>query len=86
MTHTQIACHLSLNIVVSESGNARLLTLHLLPLTGLFFLLWSIWESWSRFWIELATIATDIQEAIIFTGKVLTIGFNSMAYGLGVTV
>ena len=82
MTSTQVACHLSLNFVVSEGGNARLVTLPLLPLTGLFFMLWSMRQAVDRFTFELATLADELKLSVIFTAKLIVIGVNALAFGL----
>ena len=83
---TQVCVTLALNIQVQHNHEARLMSLPLVPVTPLFFTLLSVGQSWSRFRFEVATLAADSQEAIGFAGKVLTIGFKALAFGLGVSL
>jgi len=80
---TQIAVSLSLNIQVQNENDTHLMTLRLVPLTTLFFALWSIRQSWSRFWFELAMMIDDIIGRLSIAGKVVSIGFNSLVWGMG---
>ena len=86
LTHTQQAYILSLNIVTQDDTGLRLAVLPLLSLTWLIMAIWSTRQSWSRFRFRLAMLAQDIQETMTITGTLLTIGFNALAFGMGVSL
>ena len=84
MKSTQICVTLALNVQVQHHNETRLMALPLIQITWLVFVLWSFWESIFRLRSELSLFVNDLKAAVMFTGKVLTIGLNSLAFGLGV--
>ncbi|MBN1991936.1 MAG: hypothetical protein JW953_04485 [Anaerolineae bacterium] len=80
-------CHqtrLAVNIVVED--DTGLLAFSIAFATGLFGLFWQVsqWVSVTSY--ELSASISDVKAALDFTGKVLTIGFNALTYGLGVNL
>ncbi len=67
-------------IIEDETG---VLAFSILWVTGLFSLLWRINQRVSAFSNELSSLANDLVTALDFTGKVLTISFTALAFGLG---
>jgi len=86
MRSTQIGVTLSLNIQVRNDNDAQLLTFNLVHLTTLFLWLWSIWQTLGRFRFEFSMLVNDMTNAVIFVGKIIVIGFSSLAYGMGVSL
>lgn len=63
-----------------ESDLVNLITL----ITQALALLWGFWQWVNRVRRQLKGFSQDCQEAASFTIKVLTIGFSSLAFGVGV--
>ena len=66
-------------VITDDAGELAYL---LLIVTNLF----AILASMARFVFYVTGWVSDITEAIVFTFKLFTIGFKSLAYGLGVTI
>ena len=77
---TRLVVHV---VIEDDSG---VLAFSILLVTGLF----RFFQKASRFITvarsELSMWFRDIKTAVDFTGKVLAIGFNALAYGLGITL
>lgn len=72
--------HTTCIAILVEADTAQITEL-IKVLLALFNLLFTVWS-----WITPVVIfAADIVEAASFTAKMLTIGFNSLLLGLGVT-
>lgn len=65
----QVAIALSLTVVTRDQDKQRYATIPLLFITGLFLALWQVWP-----------IALRAIQAAVFTGKVLSIAFNTFCY------
>jgi len=61
-----------------------LLTWPIVSFTLLGMLLWNVQRRINRIRFEWAMLKQDITAAALFTGTLLTIGFNALAFGLGV--
>jgi hypothetical protein len=68
-------------IIEDDTG---LLTFSTAVVTSLFTLFWQVSQTVSAIRSEWSAWVSDIKAALDFTGKVLSIGFNALAYGLGV--
>lgn len=62
-----------------EIAILNLINLLLLPI----FLIRQAWQIGNRVSYEIIMLARDIKEALSFTGKVFSIGFSSLAWGMG---
>jgi hypothetical protein len=76
---TRLAIHI---IIEDESG---MLAGSILLVTTLFTLVWAVGRFVASASDEVSLLVREIKAALIFTGKVLVIGFSALAYGLGVT-
>lgn len=85
MKHTQIAVTLAINVQVKHNGQDRLETWPLLSLNLFLLVFWQLRQAVNRVGYRLAALASDITHALDVTGKLLAIGFNALAYGLGAT-
>lgn len=79
MTSTQVMVVLSINVITQTDNSARLVTLPLVHLTAGLLLLWAIWQGAN----EVVTLAGEVMTALATSGKVLSIVFNALAFGLG---
>jgi hypothetical protein len=75
----QIAVTLSLNIVTQTGNDTQLVTLPFVRLTPFIFWLWSVWQ----FGYVVSQVITETIEPLRLWGKVVSIGFISLAFGLG---
>ena len=82
MKSTQVYVMLALNVQIQNENDTRLMTLPLVPLTTLFFALWSIRQSWNRFWFELAMMVDNLTSRLSVVCKVVSIGFTSLVWGM----
>ncbi len=73
-----------INIIVED--DTGMLAYSLLLVTSLFAYLWKISRFVTTTQRELPLLMADLKAALDFTSKVLAIGFNSLAYGLGITL
>jgi hypothetical protein len=73
---------LAVQIVIEDDTGA--LAFSILLVTTLFALVRHVGQIVSATGYELSTWVSDFKAALDFTGKVLVIGFNAMAYGFGV--
>ena len=86
-TCTLALCHqtrLAVNIIVED--DTGLLAFSIAFATGLFRLFWQVSQWVSATSYELSASISDVKAALDFTGKVFAIGFNALAYGLGVNL
>ena len=74
----------TVNIIIED--DTGLLAFSIVLVTKLFILFWqaSRWLSATSY--ELSALTGDVKAALAFTGKVLAIGLNALAYGLGVNL
>ena len=75
---------LAVNIVIED--DTGLLAFSIVVATRLFTLFWQANRWGTVISNELSTLVSDVQTALDFTSKVLTIGFNALTYGLGVNL
>ncbi|MFC1974769.1 hypothetical protein ACFLXQ_00035 [Chloroflexota bacterium] len=75
---------LAVNIVIED--DTGLLAFSIVFVTKLFTLFWNIGQWVSSVSYESSAWVSDVKTALDFTGKVLTIGFNVLTYGLGVNL
>lgn len=73
---------LAVQIVIEDDTGA--LAFSILLVTTLLALFRQVGQIVSATGYELSTWINDLKAALDFTGKVLAIGFNAMAYGFGV--
>lgn len=81
---TQVACHLALNVVIQRPGMAQLIPIPLVRLTGFLFAAWLLLNQLNRVVAEILALSNDAKAAFVFSSTVLIIGFNALAFGLGV--
>jgi hypothetical protein len=84
MHSVQVNVNLSLNVVTKTADGTQLMAFPLLSLTPVIFALGRLPQLITSVRLEAVTLANDIVEAAIFTGKVFAIGVHSLAFGLGV--
>lgn len=75
---------LAVNIVIED--DTGLLAFSIMLATRLFTLFWQAGQWVSSVNYQLSALTSDVKAALDFTGKVLTIGLNSLAYGLGMNL
>ena len=75
---------LAVNIVIED--DTGLLALSIVFVTKLFSLFWNVSQWVSAVNYKSSAWVSDVKAALDFTGKVLTIGFNALTYGLGVNL
>jgi|GEM_PF-2200891 len=75
---------LAVNILIED--DTGMLAYSILFVTSLFAYIWHISRIVATTRQELCLLVTDLKAAFHFTAKVLTIGFNSLAYGLGIII
>ena len=78
--HTRLAVQI---IIEDDSGT---LAVSILLATRLLTLLCQVGQVVFSVSYEVAMLMDDLKTALHFTGKVLAIGFNALAYGFGVTL
>lgn len=80
----QIEYHLSLVQVIIDDDNRRsFYAVSLLPLTAAVGAMWPVSEWVLSGVAGLSALVSDLAGAVTVTGKLLMIGFNALAYGLG---
>ena len=84
MRQTQVSVALALTVQVRTAAGAQLVTLPLLPLTGLAMVIYTALRMVGRAQHELVTFYGDLCEALDFTAKVMAIVAVSLLFGLGV--
>lgn len=75
---------LVVNVIIED--DTGVLACSILLVTSLFAYLWRASQFVTAIKRELLVLVTDLKAALDFTAKVFAIGFNSLAYGLGVTL
>lgn len=75
---------LAVNVIIED--DTGVLACSILLITGLFAYLWRASQFMFATKRELLLLVTDLKTALDFTAKVFAIGFNSLAYGLGVSL
>jgi len=80
MQTTQVNVTLSLNVNVSDDYQAQLITFPLVTLTTLFLLIIQIYQDIN----QALPVVMGWVDTLTLTGKLLTIGFTALAFGLGV--
>jgi hypothetical protein len=75
---------LAVNVIIED--DTGVLAYSILLVTRLFTYLWKISQFVMTTRRELSLLVTDFKAALDFTTKVFAIGFNSLAYGLGITL
>lgn len=86
MQSTQVAYQLNVIVTVPDDSSIETLSRLLDQIVAIISAIWVTWQIVHRIALELSTLVNDIAEAVTFTAKVFAIGFNSLAYGLGVTL
>lgn len=84
--HTQVSVTLTLTVVTTRQNQTRLSIIPLAHLTGLFFFLWVMQQRTLQALYAACELATHTGQAIVTTYKLLSIGFNCLTYGMGVTI
>ncbi len=84
MHSTQCRVDLALNIISRRNGKEQLVTLNLIALTGLIFWLWTVVQTVNRLHSEGLLVVHDISQTASIIGKLVMIGFNVLAFGVGV--
>lgn len=76
--------NVSLSVVVTRQDDASMSfsVWPLLPLTALLMLLWNIGLLVNKTIFTLAMLRADVTEFLDLTGKLLSIGINSLAWGV----
>lgn len=82
---TQVCVILAVNVITKSGNREQLVTLPLLHLTPLAFTVWAMRQVIHRQGTTLATRAGEFITPLATIAKVFTIGFNALAFGLGVT-
>lgn len=83
--HTQVSVTLTLTVVTTRQNQTQLSIIPLAHLTGLLFFLWTIHQSMLHALYDVCDLAKHTGHAIETTFKLFSIGFNSLAFGMGVT-
>ena len=73
---------LAVHIIIEDETGALAFSIFLM--TSLFTCFWHLSQLLTTAGYELSLLVNDLKAALDFTTKVLVIGFNSVAYGLGV--
>ncbi len=82
MASTQVGVTLALNVIIDDDDTGRYSIVYpLLALTRLMMLFWSIRQTVNQVIFTLGSLAQDLKNSV--TGKVFAIGFNSIAWGVG---
>jgi hypothetical protein len=78
----QIAYVLSVNVITRDDNDITLKQFPLVQLTKPLLMIWAIkrWVSSIRY--QLHTLKLKVKHPVIVTGKLLSIGFNSLAWGI----
>ena len=84
MRSTQVSVTLAINVQVRRHNQAQLVTFSLFPLTVFVMFIWQATQAINRVLYWWATLTDDIQAAVSFAVIIWLIGFNSLAFGLGV--
>ncbi len=80
-------CHqtrLAVKVVIED--DTGMLAFSIVLATRLFTLFWQASRFAAAASYEVSALVSDLKAALDFTAKVLVIGFNALAYGLGVTL
>lgn len=80
---TQIMVNLSLNVTKNCDGDVTLRVFNILAITPFLFLIWQLGQFIAMGKSGLSLMLGDLLQAIVIIGKLLSIGFNSFAYGVG---
>jgi len=83
MFSRQVNVILSVNVVTQDGTGLQFSVLPLLSLTWLIMLIWRLRQRWNRFRFNLAMLADDITDRLAIATKVMSIGFNALAWGVG---
>lgn len=75
---------LAVNVIIEDDSGV--LAYSILLITNLLTYLWKVNQFMTVTRQALTSLVTDLKAALDFTVKVFAIGFNSLAYGLGVTL
>ncbi len=75
---------LAVNVVIED--DTGMLAFSIVLATSLFTLFCQASRFVAAASYELSTLVSDLKAALDFTAKVLVIGFNALAYGLGVAL
>jgi hypothetical protein len=75
---------IAVSVIIEDDSGVLIYTIFLI--TRLFTLLRRTGQLVAAILSELSLLMIDLKAALNFTAKVLVIGFNSLAYGLGVTL
>lgn len=75
---------LAVTIIVED--DTGVLAYSILLVTSLFAYLWKISQFVTTTQRELSLLIADLKAAFNFTSKIFAIGFNSLAYGLGIAL
>jgi hypothetical protein len=73
---------LAVSVIIEDDTGT--LAFSILLIIKLFKFFWQAGHLIARVYQEGTVLVSDIKAALSFTGKVLAIGFNALAYGLGV--
>jgi hypothetical protein len=75
-----------LAVKIAIEDDTGLLAFSIVLTTRVFTLFWQAGQWVSSVNYQLSALTSDFKAALDFTGKVLTIGLNSLAYGLGMNL
>lgn len=84
MLQTTVAIFLSINVHVSRDQTNQLLTIPILPLTTLLAWRWSLMRSASGLMENMSQQWTNFQQQLTVGLILMTIGYRSILYGVGV--
>ena len=84
MRSTQVRIMLSVNLECKTPTGGELVSLPLLSLTWLVMLVWQVRLVINRLKFEIVMSRRDLIKTAAFVGRVVVIGLNSLAIGLGV--
>jgi hypothetical protein len=84
MQSQSIAVNLCLQVITKDESGGRMSTLPILRLTPLLFWLWSIRQRVNQLAEEVLLTIDRIAAPLLVMGKVVSIGFTSLAWGMGV--
>lgn len=83
LKHTQVSVILSLNFIRRTDDSDQLVTLNLIHLTSLIMMLWLFRQMVNRVGFGLRILTEGIQARLTIIGKVISIGFSALVWGIG---
>jgi len=84
MQSTQVSVTLALNIITQDNTRRQVSIMPLVTLTPILFIFWQLCAWLTAAGAGLSALVGDLAGAVTVTGKMLAIGVNALAFGVGV--